>query len=120
MNKLNPTKDNVFVVRQPAPRNDRIFFPETSSDINASDVLKFQVVAVGPGRVSRKGIRIPPEVMPGNIVLWSSYVGAPKEVARGIYSIRASDIMCVLERGPDSVTPNTQGPQTATPTVPGP
>lgn len=38
------------------------------------DSMKFEVLAVGPGKVNRKGILIPPEVEPGDIVVAPLYL----------------------------------------------
>lgn len=99
MTYIRPRGNNVFVRRMPSPTSSGgVVFPKAQADINSSDVLKFQVIAVGPGRRTRKGVLIAPEVAPRDIVLWQSYSAAPVEVANGYYSIKASDIIGILSK----------------------
>lgn len=95
---MKPTGNYLYVQRMPSVRHGKILLPPT--DINSSDVLKFKVTAVGPGRISKRGVRIPPEIAEGDIVLWKSYTGAPVEIEKDLYCVRASDIIAVLETTP--------------------
>jgi len=65
------------------PRNDRVLIrrieePETKiggivvPDVARSKAIKGEVLAVGPGKLDEDGHRVPSEVHPGQIVLFSS------------------------------------------------
>lgn len=94
-----PTGNHVFVKRLPSPVSSGGIHL-LSSDINASDVLRFQVVSVGPGRRTKKGALVPIEAHEGDYILWQSYTGAPEPLTDGIYMIDAKDILGILERVP--------------------
>ncbi len=57
-----------------------------------------KVIAVGPGRVTDKGERIPVEVREGDSVIFSKYAGTEVKVDEKEYLIlRESDILAVIE-----------------------
>lgn len=45
------------------------------------DVMKGTVVAVGPGCVTKRGVVVPSELQPGDVVYWSCKYGVDVEVA---------------------------------------
>lgn len=96
---MKPTGNHVFVKRLPSPVSSG-GIQLLPTDINASDVLRFQVLSVGPGRRTKKGAVVPVEAHAGDVILWQSYSAAPQELAKGIYLIDAKDILGVLERVP--------------------
>lgn len=58
-----------------------------------------EVVAIGPGRVSDTGTRIPLDVQLGDVVLYSKYGGTEVKVAGDEYIVlSARDILAVIER----------------------
>lgn len=95
---MTPILDNVFVRHEPAKYHGTIAFLPT--EINASDVLRMRVVAVGPGKPNRKGVVVKPEVAPGDLVLWQAYTHGPVEIAKNLYSVKAGDLIAVIEAAP--------------------
>lgn len=58
-----------------------------------------KVVAVGPGRVSDSGTRIPVDVSVGDIVIYSKFGGTEIKAAGEEYLVLSSrDILAVIER----------------------
>ncbi|MBP6686071.1 MAG: co-chaperone GroES [Leucobacter sp.] len=58
-----------------------------------------KVVAVGPGRVSDSGTRIPVDVAVGDIVIYSKFGGTEIKAAGEEYLVLSSrDILAVIER----------------------
>ncbi|GAA1580170.1 chaperonin GroES [Leucobacter komagatae] len=58
-----------------------------------------KVVAVGPGRVSDNGTRIPVDVNVGDIVIYSKFGGTEIKAAGEEYLVLSSrDILAVIER----------------------
>ncbi|GAA1328405.1 co-chaperone GroES [Leucobacter albus] len=58
-----------------------------------------KVVAVGPGRVSDNGTRIPVDVSVGDIVIYSKFGGTEIKAAGEEYLVLSSrDILAVIER----------------------
>ncbi|KAM9861476.1 co-chaperone GroES [Leucobacter sp. BZR 635] len=58
-----------------------------------------KVVAVGPGRVSDNGTRIPVDVAVGDIVIYSKFGGTEIKAAGEEYLVLSSrDILAVIER----------------------
>jgi chaperonin GroES len=56
-----------------------------------------KIVAVGPGRTSDDGKRIPPEVKKGDTVLYGKYSGTEVTVGGKDYLIlRESDVLAIL------------------------
>lgn len=58
-----------------------------------------EVVAVGPGRVSDSGTRIPLDVSVGDLVIYSKFGGTEVKVAGDDYLVlSARDILAIVER----------------------
>ena len=58
-----------------------------------------EVVAVGPGRVSDSGTRIPLDVEVGNVVIYSKFGGTEVKVGGDDYLVlSARDILAIVER----------------------
>lgn len=70
-----------------------IYMPESARDFYNSDSLQmFKVVAVGPGRVTRKGVFIENEIKPGDNVIVDARVGdRPEPFEDGLYLINNPD-----------------------------
>lgn len=67
----------------------------------SGDTMEFMVLAVGPGRVTRKGFQVPiwPEVKPGDIVISPAYQAQAFEVQG--HTVRVLDVgqvLAVIER----------------------
>ena len=91
---VRPLADRVLI--KPAPREE-----VTKSGIVLPDTVKEKpqdgtVVAVGPGRVDDKGVRVPLEVKKGDRVIYAKYAGTEIKIDSDDYIIlRESDILAV-------------------------
>ena len=96
MLKLRPLGDHVILepVAQEAKTKGGIVLPETASKERPE---KGKVMAVGPGRRSVKGERIPMEVKKGDVVLFSKY--GPNEIkvdGKEYLVAKEDDILAIL------------------------
>lgn len=74
---VRPIRD--FILLQPAPQADKtpsglLHVPKTAKD----KTLQGTVLAVGPGRVTERGVRVEPEVRVGDRVVYLEYNLATK------------------------------------------
>jgi len=75
---VRPLRD--FILLQPEPMPEReglIHIPRTAKNQR----YRGKVLAVGPGRVTDRGVRVEPEVRPGDLVIYSAH-----NMAQGIVS----------------------------------
>jgi chaperonin GroES len=70
--QVTPIRDMVLVKLEPPPEQmaSGLFRPKTATDKEARFAT---VLAVGPGRVTQYGVRVAPEVKPGDRVLICEY-----------------------------------------------
>ena len=91
---VRPLADRVLI--KPAPREE-----VTKSGIVLPDTVKEKpqdgtVVAVGPGRVDDKGVRVPLELKKGDRVIYAKYAGTEIKIDSDEYIIlRESDVLAV-------------------------
>ena len=90
--KLEPLGDRVVI--KPLPREEvtksGIVLPDTAKE----KPQEGEIVAVGPGRVSEDGKRIPMEVKVGDKVIYAKYAGIEIKVDEVEYVIlRESDVL---------------------------
>lgn len=73
MTFLRPLDDRVLVKKDPPEEKTSggLYLPHT-----ADDQTRGTVVAVGPGRTSTQGVRIPMELNVGNRVFYTKYSGS--------------------------------------------
>ncbi|MFA6550901.1 MAG: co-chaperone GroES [Candidatus Gracilibacteria bacterium] len=95
--KLHPTDDHIVVepVVQESKTASGLYIPDTSSKERPQ---KGKVVAVGPGKLSEDGKRMPMGVKEGDVVLFSKY--GPTEVklgAKEILILNMSDVLAIVE-----------------------
>src|SRR5258707_14582375 len=58
-----------------------------------------KVIAVGPGRVDDKGVRVPVDVQVGDVVLYSKYGGTEVKYSGEEYLVlSARDVLAVIEK----------------------
>ncbi len=94
--KIKPLADRVVVQRieEEEEKKGGIIIPETAKE----RPQKGKVIAVGPGRLSDKGERMPMEVKEGDIVLFSKYAGTEVKVGDEEYLVmREDEILAILE-----------------------
>ncbi|MGH3923325.1 MAG: co-chaperone GroES [Pseudonocardiaceae bacterium] len=94
---LKPLEDRVIVQASEAEQTTAsgIVIPDTAKEKPQEGT----VIAVGPGRISDQGERIPLDVHEGDIVVYSKYGGTEFKVAGEEYLIlSARDILAILEK----------------------
>lgn len=90
---------NRLLVRRVAPPTTRggIYLPESArDDANTGGPKEFLVLAVGPGRMNAKGVRIPIECRPGDRVVCHSYTSGPVPVNDTDHIITEDQILAVI------------------------
>ena len=92
---LKPLSDRVVI--KPAPPDEKvqggIIIPDTAKE----KPQKGEIVAVGPGKISDSGDKIPMTVKKGNTVLYGKYSGTEVTIDGVDYLIvRESDILAVI------------------------
>jgi chaperonin GroES len=90
--KLDPLGDRVVV--KPSSKEEvtkgGIVIPDTAKE----KPQEGEVVAVGPGKMTEDGKRIPPDVKVGDIVIYAKYGGTEiKEGDEDLIILRESDIL---------------------------
>jgi chaperonin GroES len=94
---LKPLEDRVVVKASEAEQTTAsgIVIPDTAKEKPQEGT----VIAVGPGRFSDQGERIPLDVKEGDVVVYSKYGGTEFKVAGEEYLILAArDILAILEK----------------------
>lgn len=75
--------------------------PSMMDQMNTGGVKLFRVHAVGPGRITKKGIRVPMEIEPTDYVLCHSYTDGPKQVDENRMVINEDMVLAVM-KAPES------------------
>lgn len=70
--------------------------PSMEDSLNTGGVKLFRVHAVGPGRVTRKGVRVPMEIIPTDYVLCMSYTEGPREVGTNRLVLSEDMVLAVI------------------------
>ncbi len=94
--QIKPLSDHILV--KPMPEKERtkggILIPETA---DKSSPEQGTIIAVGPGKCSSSGERIPIEVKEGDHVLFSKYGPTEIEIENEKYLIvSADDVLAIL------------------------
>jgi len=92
---IRPLSDRVLVraLEEQEVKRGGIIIPDTAKE----KPQEGEVIAVGPGRLSDKGERVPIEVKQGDRVLFGKYSGTEVNVgAEGYLIMRESDILAIL------------------------
>ena len=97
--KFRPLGDRVVV--KPVEREEKtkggIYLPDTASKERP---MEGTVLAVGDGRLDDNGKRVPPEVKPGDFVLFGKWSGTEVKIdGEDLLIMKESDIMGVIEGG---------------------
>ncbi|MDZ7262959.1 MAG: co-chaperone GroES [candidate division KSB1 bacterium] len=94
--KLRPLADRV-VVKPSEPEEKKqggIIIPDTAKE----KPQQGKIIAVGPGRVTDDGKKVPMEVKEGDIVLYGKYSGTEVTVDNeDLLIMRESDILAILK-----------------------
>ena len=94
--KFRPLHDRVVVKRIDAEEKTSggIIIPETAQE----KPQEGEIVAVGPGGLDDNGKRVPPEVKPGDFVLFGKWSGTEVKVdGEELLIMKESDIMGIIE-----------------------
>ncbi|MGH8897802.1 MAG: co-chaperone GroES [Egibacteraceae bacterium] len=94
---LKPLEDRVVVKASEAEQTTAsgLVIPDTAKE----KPQEGEVIAVGPGRISDQGQRIPLDVKEGDIVVYSKYGGTEFKVQGEEYLIlSARDILAILAK----------------------
>ncbi|MDE2806001.1 MAG: co-chaperone GroES [Gemmatimonadota bacterium] len=94
-NKIQPLADRVVVMALEEAEQMRggLYIPDTAKE----KPQEGEIVAVGPGKLSDEGNRIPMEVASGDRVLYGKYSGTEVTVDGDQYLIlRESDILAIV------------------------
>ena len=93
--KLRPLADRVVVkpVEPEEKKQGNIIIPDTAKE----KPQQGKVMAVGPGKISDSGEKVPMEVKEGDIVLYGKYSGTEVTIDdEELLIMRESDIFAVL------------------------
>jgi chaperonin GroES len=94
--RVRPLGDRVVVKRLEEEQKTRggIIVPDTAKE----KPQQAEVVAVGPGRISEEGKRVPPDVKKGDKVLFGKYSGSEITVGDDeLLILREEDILAIIE-----------------------
>lgn len=95
--ELKPMADHVFLRRQVMSEKTEsgLYIPEAAR----KHTEQCEVIAVGPGRVTEAGERVPVAVNVGDVVLLDQKKGAPIRIeGEDLLVVREEVILAVLER----------------------
>ncbi len=93
--KVRPLHDRIIVQRidEGEQKVGGIIIPDTAKE----KPQQGKIIAVGPGKVSDEGKKIPMELKKGDVVLYGKYSGTEVTIDGGEYLIlRESDVLAVF------------------------
>ena len=94
---IKPLEDRIVVQANEAETTTAsgLVIPDTAKEKPQEGT----VLAIGPGRVDDKGTRIPMDVKPGDVVIYSKYGGTEVKYAGEEYLIlSARDVLAIVEK----------------------
>jgi chaperonin GroES len=94
--KITPLADRVVIkpLEETEQMRGGLYIPDTAKE----KPQQGEVVAVGPGKLSDKGDRVPMEVKEGDRILYGKYSGTEITIADEQYLIlRESDVLAVVK-----------------------
>lgn len=92
---LKPLGDRIVVtVLEDSPQTaGGIFIPDNAKE----KPLRGEVVAVGEGKLTEQGTRIPMEVSVGNIVIFAKYTGTDVKLDTQVYKVlNSQDVLAIV------------------------
>ena len=94
---ITPTSNHVLVARIVSEKIGSIYLTaRLQDDNNVGGYKVYRVLAVGPGRLTRKGVRVPVECEPGDRVICHSYTSGAVPLEGGRHLITDDQILAVL------------------------
>lgn len=94
--KLQPLADRVVIkpLEETEQMKGGLYIPDTAKE----KPQQGEVVAVGPGRMTDEGKRVPPDVKKGDRVLYGKYSGTEVNVGdEGYLILRESDVLAIVQ-----------------------
>jgi chaperonin GroES len=94
---LKPLEDRIVVQPLEAEQvtASGLVIPDTAKE----KPQEGKVIAVGPGRVDDKGVRVPVDVQVGDVVLYSKYGGTEVKYSGEEYLVlSARDVLAIIEK----------------------
>jgi chaperonin GroES len=94
--KIQPLADRIVIkaLEDTEQMRGGLYIPDTAKE----KPQQGEVVAVGPGKMTEDGKRIPPEVKEGDRVLYGKYSGTDVKVGEEDYLIlRESDVLAIIK-----------------------
>ncbi len=94
--KIRPLHDRILVKREDEEegKHGSIIIPDTAKE----KPQRGKVVAVGNGKITEEGKKIPLDVKPGDRILFSKYSGSEVKIDNEDYLIfREEDVLAILE-----------------------
>lgn len=93
--KVEPLGDKILVRRLEAAEKTSggLFLPESAKD----KPTQGKVLSVGPGRLTKSGVRVKPQVSDGDRVLFSAWAGTEITVdGHSVLILDESDLLAIL------------------------
>lgn len=100
MSKMNMIGDLVLIKREEAPRQSAggVHFIEQTAQEQRRQSGRGEVLAVGPGKMLDSGVRVPPAVKVGDVVIIGRFTGTEIEHEGEKYQVvNSSEIMAVVD-----------------------
>lgn len=98
---LRLTSNHLLVEPVPRDKLGSIHLPDQlKDDHNIGGPKEYWVHLVGPGRLTRKGVRIPVEAQPGDRVVCLSYTEGPKPFDGKAFIITEDQVLLILPKIP--------------------
>lgn len=77
--------------------------PAMLDQANTGGVKLFRVHAVGPGRLTKKGVRVPMDIEPTDYVLCQSWTEGPRAVGDDRMVISEDIVLAVMKENPNNL-----------------
>jgi len=98
LDTVRPLGDRILIkkIEEKERMYGKIVIPKTANEIDLSWVA--EVVAVGPGRITEKGVLLEPRVQKGWKIVIGKYMGTEVKIDNEkYYVVREDDILGVIE-----------------------
>lgn len=96
---IRPLGNRVIVRRLIADKIGSIVLPESlKDDFNTGGCREWLVLAVGTGRITKKGVRVPIECSAGDRIISHSYTAGAQELGNGDHIITTDQIIAVIPK----------------------
>lgn len=94
---MKPLGKHIIVQEEVAEQIGGIFLTKKAKmDLMLGRPRVFRVISVGPGRLTKKGVLIPPECRAGDRIICHSYFEGPIDLPDGRHIITQDQILAVL------------------------